>query len=323
MWHSGSEPEISRTTRKPPDQSPALSTLHLPPHVHPETPLPAQTHPSRQVQCTDWTYFLSFSFYLCLFAHTYMPTTTIRTWTLCIHACNIHTDVCMYGAALNTYEMDCMYEQTLKHDVRTSDKKNRNALKCGGILIQHDVTQRGRGPSKCALVCVCTCGWKASDWAEQCDWVRLKVIEAEAQCIVKTERKSSPPTLPPLPLCLKWKTLMKRSRLRRRWWLLAQFVWEGPLSLPALSSHTNTDRDTGTHTHRAPTCSAALPAAMMRKGCSIPPPPPLHRLSQSEAVPQVICSDFCHFRFVSKDLTFSHKHTHTEDDPGAVSIRLI
>lgn len=69
----------------------------------------------------------------------------------------------MYGAALNTYAMDCMYEQTLKHDVLTSDKKNRNALKCGGILIQHDVTQRG---PRAERVCVCVYTWargKASD----------------------------------------------------------------------------------------------------------------------------------------------------------------
>ena len=55
----------------------------------------------------------------------------------------LHTDVCMYRTALNTYATDGMYEQTLKHDVLTSDKKNRNALKCGGTLIQHDVTERG------------------------------------------------------------------------------------------------------------------------------------------------------------------------------------
>lgn len=50
--------------------------------------------------------------------------------------------VCM-ETALNTYAKDSMYEQTLKHDARTSEKNNRNALKCGGILIRHDVTERG------------------------------------------------------------------------------------------------------------------------------------------------------------------------------------
>lgn len=29
----------------------------------------------------------------------------------------------MYGTALNTYAVYCMYEQTLKHDVLTSDMK--------------------------------------------------------------------------------------------------------------------------------------------------------------------------------------------------------
>lgn len=36
-----------------------------------------------------------------------------------------------------------MYKQTPKHEVWTSEQKKRNALKCGGILIQHDVTAKG------------------------------------------------------------------------------------------------------------------------------------------------------------------------------------
>lgn len=69
----------------------------------------------------------------------------------------------MYRTALNTYAMDCMYEQTLKHDVRTSDEKNRNALKCGGLLIRHDVIARG---PRAEQVCVCVYTWlrgRASD----------------------------------------------------------------------------------------------------------------------------------------------------------------
>ena len=67
------EPETSRTTRKETKaQLPSHSTSL--PHVHPETPLPAQTHPNRQMQCTDWTYFsslpLSISAFF-FFAHTH------------------------------------------------------------------------------------------------------------------------------------------------------------------------------------------------------------------------------------------------------------
>ena len=64
-------PETPRTTRnetKP--KLPSHSTFL--PHVHPETPLPAQTHPNKQMQCTDWTYLLSSSLDLCIFCtHTY------------------------------------------------------------------------------------------------------------------------------------------------------------------------------------------------------------------------------------------------------------
>lgn len=49
------------------------------------------------------------------------------------------------GAALNTYTMDSMYEQTMKHDLWTSETNSKNALKWGGILIQHDVRGPGRG----------------------------------------------------------------------------------------------------------------------------------------------------------------------------------
>lgn len=72
---------------------PATPPPHLHPHplhVHPTTPLPARTPPNRQIHCTDWRSF----FYLCLLA--YMPTATIRP--LCIHACDVHADVCMSGA---------------------------------------------------------------------------------------------------------------------------------------------------------------------------------------------------------------------------------
>lgn len=124
MWHSGSGPETSRTTRKPPDQSPPTpSTLHTPPLMCIlKLPCLLKLIPTDKCNAQIDTYFFSLSLHFCTHA-LYIPTTTMRTQTLCIHAWNVHTDVWMYWTVLNTYTTDCMYEQTLKHDVLTSDKK--------------------------------------------------------------------------------------------------------------------------------------------------------------------------------------------------------
>lgn len=177
MWHSGTGPETTRTNRKPPEQSPTPSTLH-PHHMHPETPLPAQTHPKNkfnaQIEHSSSVFFFLYLLHPPLLhphilLHTCPPQQEERRLYAFMHVVYTLMSVCM-ETALNTYAIDSMYEQTVKHDVWTSEKKNRNALKCGGILIQHDV--RGlRVVCVCECVCVCTRGQEGERVTEQsqCD----------------------------------------------------------------------------------------------------------------------------------------------------------
>lgn len=146
------------------------------------------------------------------------------------------------------------------------------------------------------------------------------------QCIVwllrgKQRGNPFPPTLPPLPLCLKWKTLMKRTRIILKMVMAVGSICLGGLPVLACSIITHADRDghiqTNTHTQLP---RAARPSLQQwwEKGAQLIP---LYRLSQSETVPQVRWSDFCHFGLVSKDLTLAHKHA--QGDAVALCIQLI
>lgn len=170
MWHSGWGSETPRTTREPPEQSPATSTFHPPPppHVHPETLLPAQIHPNRQMQCKDWTH--SLPFWTHIHAHHHNKNGNF------MHSCMKRTHWCLYVQNCAEYIRCGQYVWAdTTHDARTSDKYNRNALKRGGILMQHDVTQRSQR-AKC--VCVCVYTWESTWLSKAIWWVCPQVVEA-------------------------------------------------------------------------------------------------------------------------------------------------
>lgn len=97
MWHSGPELETSRTTRKPPDQSPTPSTLHShPPHVHPKTP-PACSNSSQQTNAMHSLNILPFH--------------SISAFFLSSPQMHTHTHTCppqQYGHILDAF-MHVMY----------------------------------------------------------------------------------------------------------------------------------------------------------------------------------------------------------------------
>lgn len=72
MWHSGSEPEISRTTRKSSDQSPTLAppSTSLPMCILKPPPPRACSNSSQQTSALHTLSILLF------IAHTHMPTTS-------------------------------------------------------------------------------------------------------------------------------------------------------------------------------------------------------------------------------------------------------
>lgn len=149
MWHQALEPETSRSTRKSPDQSPAPSTLHPQPSICILTPHPPPTPAcSDSSQLTDSMHKINthvLTLNTCqplrweLYAFMHETYTLMSVCTLCTQ---------------NTYTMTSMYEQTLKHDVWTSVEYNENALKCAGILMQHDVIKKGPRTQESSRECV-------------------------------------------------------------------------------------------------------------------------------------------------------------------------
>lgn len=105
----------------------------------------------------------------------------------------------------------------------------------------------------------------------------LKLVETEASVCCpsparKTEKKSFSPAWPPLPQCLKWKTLVKKASITLRIMMATGCSLSGRAPCPCLLSHntpTQLNTYTLTRTWLIPMCSVALPTAVMRKGAPL------------------------------------------------------
>lgn len=117
-----------------------------------------------------------------------------------------------------------------------------------GILMKHDVTKRLGGSNEFVRVSVCACMW-LNEWLNSTMWLNetsLKLVKAECfyACAQRGPRRKSPFFFFQ-HICLFQSVGDEKRQWSEvgRWWLLACFVWEGSLPLPALWTHRQTHRN--------------------------------------------------------------------------------